>query len=90
MQVVNCKRDPRAALVKIIRHPYLDRAFDLIQTVKSVREEVWTVRKGPECRDQAAAIVSQHASRTSGRKAQISKTWPKGMTQFSHPFGDIL
>ena len=69
----------------VIGQRYPARIFDHLAAAKAARERVWAVRRGPEFRAEAQAIVAKHASRKTNRK-QSSKKY--AATQLDLPFGD--
>lgn len=71
---------------EVINRRYPERIFDHMAAAKAAREKIWGVRRRPEFRAQAEAIVTKHASRKgrSGRRAPS----PKRSDQLSLPFGE--
>lgn len=74
------------AAAHVIGAAYPERVFDHLQAAKAAREKVWGVRKGPQFRDQAQAIVAKHASRKSVPRPR--KPRAQNTAQLSLPFGD--
>lgn len=71
---------------EVIGRRYPERIFDHMAAAKAAREKVWEVRRRPEFRAQAEAIVTKHASRKGrSRRKELS---PKRSDQLSLPFGE--
>lgn len=67
---------------------YPARVFDHLLAAKAARDKVWSVRKGPQFRNQAQAIVAKHASRKSAPRTRKKPAKAADTGQLSLPFGD--
>lgn len=72
----------------VIGRAYPARVFDHLQAAKAAREKVWGVRKNPQFREQAQAIVAKHASRKSAPRTRKKPVKVPNTAQLSLPFGD--
>ena len=74
----------------ILGHVYPERVFDHVAAAKAARDKIWAVRRRPEFRTQAQAIVSKHASRKSSpaRKTRTKRSKQTPPSQLSLPFGE--
>ncbi|MBO9433174.1 deoxyribodipyrimidine photo-lyase [Ruegeria sp. R13_0] len=76
------------ASTHVIGRRYPVRVFDHLAAARAARERVWAVRRGPEFRAEARAIVAKHASRKTGRASGKQRSKREVATQLSLPFGD--
>jgi deoxyribodipyrimidine photo-lyase len=77
----------RSLLGQRYPHPIID----VVTTARHAREVIWSLRRGPDFRNQADAIVTKHASRKEGTKPPSGRRFvrdplPKPSTQTSFDF----
>lgn len=74
----------------VIGRLYPARVFDHRLAAKAARQKIWGVRRGPEFRAQAQAIVAKHASRKgkAARSVRRRPAKPDNPDQLSLPFGE--
>jgi len=73
---------------EVIGTRYPERIFDHMAAARVARERIWGVRRRPEFRSQAQAIVTKHASRKGHSRRKVPA--PKGTDQLSLAFGETL
>ncbi|MEX0276987.1 MAG: FAD-binding domain-containing protein [Ruegeria sp.] len=72
----------------VIGRRYPTRMFDHLAAAKVARERVWAVRRSPEFRPEADAIVARHASRKSSRPKRRQSSRKTTAAQLDLPLGD--
>ncbi|WP_298934645.1 FAD-binding domain-containing protein [uncultured Ruegeria sp.] len=76
------------AVSGVIDRHYPTRLFDHLAAAKAARERVWAVRRAPEFRAEAQAILAKHASRKTSRPKRVRRSTKTPSAQLSLPFGD--
>lgn len=73
---------------QVLGRRYPEPIVNHLAAARHAREQIWAVRNGQRFRDEAAAIVSKHASRRKPHQRRPRK--PAPVAQLSLPFGDDL